>query len=146
MKWDAPYEPSTWGWVSTQVEHYEASGGTEANTLMDTGLPILVMWTIGHKSGKLRKVPLMTVEHEGEYAIIASKGGSPEHPGWYHNLIADPEIRIQDGAEPKDYRLEQLSGEERQLWFDRGVAAYPPYQEYQDKTDREIPVFVARPF
>jgi deazaflavin-dependent oxidoreductase (nitroreductase family) len=145
MKWDAPYEASTWGWVATQVEEYEASGGTEANTLMDTGLPILVMWTIGHKSGTLRKVPLMTVEHEGEYAIIASKGGAPEHPGWYHNVVADPEIRIQDGAEPKDYRLELLSGAERQSWWDRGVAAYPPYQEYQDKTDREIPVFVARP-
>ena len=86
-KWDAPYVPSTWDWVSIQVEEFEASGGAEGNTLMDTGLPILVMWTIGQKSGALRKVPLMRVEHEGEYAIVASKGGAPQHPAWYLSLI-----------------------------------------------------------
>ena len=96
------YEPSTWQWVADQAAAYEASGGTEANTLRDTGIPIIVMTTVGHKTGKVRKVPLMRVEHEGEYAIIASKGGAPAHPGWYHNLVADPHVMIQDGPEPFD--------------------------------------------
>ena len=147
-KWDAPYVPSTWDWVSNQVEEFEASGGAKGNTLMDTGLPILVMWTIGQKSGALRKVPLMRVEHEGEYAIVASKGGAPQHPAWYYNLVADNEIRIQDGPEVLDYTLDRLDGEERQMWWDRSVAAYPPYAEYAVSAadaNREIPVFVARP-
>lgn len=144
MNWDElEYEPNTWGWVATQVEAYEASGGSDANTLRETGLPILIMWTVGHKSRKLRKIPLMTVEHEGEYAIIASKGGAPEHPGWYHNLVADPNIRIQDGPEPQDYVLRSVAGAERETWWARAVEAFPPYQEYQDKTDREIPVLIA---
>ncbi len=145
-RWEtADYEPGKWDWAAAQVEAYEASGGTEANTLLETGLPILIMWTIGHKSGKLRKVPLMVVEHNGEYAIVASKGGAEAHPAWYHNLVADPRIRIQDGPEPSDYELRQVSGEERAVWWVRAVAAYPPYQEYQDKTEREIPVMVASP-
>ncbi len=106
-------------------------------------MPILIMWTIGNRSGKLRKVPLMKVEHEGEYAIVASKGGDPAHPAWYHNLVADPRIRIQDGPEPRDYELREIGGEERAEWWTRAVAAYPPYQEYQDKTNREIPVLIA---
>ena len=141
-KWDAPYEPSTWNWVAEQVVAYEASGGSEANTLRDTGLPIIVMTTIGHKSGAIRKVPLMRVEHDGVYAVIASKGGAPAHPGWFHNIAADPVVRIQDGPEPFETTLRQISGQERDEWFDRGVAAYPPYAEYQAKTDREIPVFL----
>mgnify|MGYP001554149282 CR=1 FL=1 len=139
------YEPSTWEWVRNQVEEYEASGGTRANTLMDTGMPIIVMTTVGHKSGKVRKVPLMRVEHNGEYAIIASKGGDPSHPGWYHNLVADSHVMIQDGPAPKDYRVDLVDGDERAEWWERSVAAYPPYEEYQEKTDRTIPVFVARP-
>lgn len=144
MSWEtAVYEPNKWDWVADQVVAYEASGGTEANTLMDTGLPIMIMWTIGNKSGKLRKIPLMTVQHEGQYAIVASKGGDPAHPGWYHNLVANPNIRIQDGSEPLNYVLHPAEGDERKVWWDRAVAAYPPYQEYQDKTDREIPVLIA---
>lgn len=144
MRWEtAEYEPGKWDWAATQVEEYEASDGTKANTLRDTGMPILIMWTIGHKSGKLRKVPLMVVEHEGEYAIVASKGGAPAHPAWYHNLVADPRIRIQDGPEPLDYELREIGGAERAEWWTRAVAAYPPYQEYQDKADRQIPVLIA---
>lgn len=144
MKWNsAEYEESTWDWVSEQVTEYESSGGKNAATLGDTEMPIIVMWTIGHKTGKLRKVPLMKVEHDGEYGIIASKGGRPENPGWYHNLVADPHIRIQDGPEPQEFTLRLLSGDERATWWERGVVAYPPYAEYQAKTDRVIPVFVA---
>ncbi len=147
-KWDAEYVPSTWGWVADQVQTYEASGGTEANTLRETGIPIIVMWTIGASSGLLRKVPLMRVESHGEYAIIASKGGAPEHPAWYHNLVADPDVRIQDGPAPSDFRVELVDGDERQRWWDLGVSVYPPYAEYHEKAaaaDRTIPLFVARP-
>ena len=139
------YEPSTWDWVREQVETYERSKGTEANTLRDTGIPVVIITSRGAKSGKLRKFALMRVEHDGEYALIASKGGAPEHPGWYHNLVAEPHVMIQDGPEPQDYRVEIVTGDERQEWWDRGVAVFPPYAEYQEKTDREIPVFVARP-
>lgn len=143
MDWNAlEYEPSTWDWVRDQVEAYEASGGTEANTLMDTDMPIIIVWMVGVNSGKLRKVALMRVEHEGQYALIASKGGAPEHPAWYHNLVAEKQVRIQDGAEPFDAVVEQVTGEERAAWYQRGVDAYPPYTEYQEATDREIPVFV----
>lgn len=139
------YEPSTWDWVREQVERYEGSGGTEAATLRDTGLAIIVMTTVGHKTGKVRKVPLMRVEHEGEYAIVASKGGAPAHPGWYHNLMADQQVMIQDGPQPFDAEVRLVTGDERARWWERSVAAYAPYQDYQDKTDREIPVFVASP-
>lgn len=145
MTIEGDYEPSTWEWVRQQVAEYEASGGTRANTLRDTGIPIIVMTTVGHQSGKVRKVPLMRVEHEGEYALVASKGGAPAHPGWYHNLMADPHVMVQDGPEPFDATVELVSGEERAQWWQRAVAVFPPYEEYQNKTDREIPVFVARP-
>ncbi len=140
---DGDYEPSTWGWVADQVAEYEGSNGERANTLRDTGMPIIVMTTVGHRSGKVRKVPLMRVEHDGEYAIVASKGGAPAHPGWYHNLMADPNVMIQDGPAPFDAQVRLVSGEERAAWWERSVAAYPPYAEYQEKTDREIPVFIA---
>jgi deazaflavin-dependent oxidoreductase (nitroreductase family) len=144
MPTDATYEPSPSEWVRNQVEAYERSGGTEANTLRDTGLPIIVVTTKGNKSGKIRKTPLMRVEHDGAYALVASKGGAPTHPVWYYNLLADPEnVQIQDGPEPADYVVKEVSGEERQLWWDRAVEAYPPYAEYQQKTERLIPVFVA---
>lgn len=139
------YEPSTQKWVADQVATYERTGGREANTLLDTGIPIIVVTSRGARSGKLRKFALMRVEHDGEYALIASKGGAPEHPGWYHNLVAEPLVEIQDGPEPHDYRTEIVTGDERQTWWDRAVAVFPPYAEYQEKTDREIPVFVARP-
>lgn len=142
---EGDYEPSTWGWVRDQVEAYEASGGTEANTLRDTGLPIIVMTTMGHKSGKVRKVPLMRVEHQGEYAIVASKGGDPSHPGWYHNLMADPKVMIQDGPAPFNTEVRLVSGDERAAWWERSVAAFAPYAEYAEKAGREIPVFVSQP-
>ncbi len=140
---EGEYVPSPSAWVRDQVEAYERSGGSEANTLRDTGLPIVVVTNKGNKSGKVRKTPLMRVEHDGEYALVASKGGAPTHPVWYYNLLADPEVQIQDGSEPADYTVREISGEERQLWWDRAVKAYPPYAEYQQKTDREIPVLVA---
>jgi deazaflavin-dependent oxidoreductase (nitroreductase family) len=144
MVLEGEYEPSPQAWVREQVEAYEASGGREANTLRDTGLPIVIVTTRGNKSGKLRKTPLMRVEHDGEYALVASKGGAPSHPVWYYNLKADPEaVTIQDGPEPFDARAREVSGEERDVWWERAVAAFPPYAEYQEKTDRLIPLFVA---
>lgn len=139
------YEPSTRDWVREQVDEYEASGGARANTLRDTGLPIIVMTTVGHRTGKVRKVPLMRIEHDGEYALVASKGGAPNHPGWYQNLTADPRVTIQDGAAPFDAEVRLVTGPERQVWWKRSVAAYAPYADYQEKTEREIPVFVAAP-
>ena len=144
MPIDGEYEPSTWGWVREQVEEYESSGGTRGNTLRDSGMPIIVMTTVGHRSGKVRKVPLMRVEHEGEYAVIASKGGAPEHPAWFHNLVADPRVMIQDGPAPFDAEVRIVTGDERAAWWERAVRDYPPYADYQVKTDREIPVFIAR--
>ena len=138
------YEPSPEKWVRDQVELYEKTGGREANTLRDTGLPVAIFTTRGRKSGKIRKTPLMRVEHDGAYAMVASQGGSPKHPVWYHNLKADPEaLVVQDGPEPFDARARELSGEEREEWWERAVAAYPPYAEYQKKTERLIPVFLA---
>ena len=138
------YEPSPSQWVRDQVAEYEASGGQRANTLLDTGMPIVVVTTRGAKSGKVRKNPLMRVEHDGEYALVASKGGTPENPEWFHNLVAHPdEVTIQDGPEPFAVTVREVTGDERALWWERAVAAYPPYAEYQEKTDRQIPVFVA---
>ena len=140
------YEPSPAKWVRDQVAEYEASGGQRANTLRDTGLPIIVVTTRGSRSGKLRKIPLMRVEHDGEYALVASVGGAPEHPVWYHNLVADPTaVTIQDGPEPFDAVVREVDGDERAVWWERAVAAFPPYADYQERTERIIPVFVARP-
>jgi len=145
MPLEGEYEPSPSQWVADQVAEYESSGGQRANTLRDTGLPIVVITTRGNKSGKVRKFALMRVEHDGDYALVASKGGAPTHPVWYYNLKADPDtLTIQDGSEPFDYQVTEVSGDERSKWWDRAVAAYPPYAEYQAKTDRQIPVFVAR--
>jgi F420H(2)-dependent quinone reductase len=141
---DGDYAASPWSWVSNQVEEYEASGGTKANTLMDTGLPIIVVTTKGNKTGMIRKTPLMRVEHGGEYALVASMGGAPKHPVWYYNLKAAPEaVTLQDGAEPFPVEVRELNGDERAVWWERSAAAYPPYLEYQTKTDRVIPVFLA---
>ena len=146
MDFDGKYGASTWDWVAEQVKQYEASGGAEANTLRDTGIPIIVMTTIGHKSGLVRKVPLMRVEHEGSYALIASKGGAPAHPGWYHNLVANPTVLVQDGPEPWETQARLVTGDERATWFQRGIDVFPNYAEYREKAgDREIPVFVADP-
>jgi deazaflavin-dependent oxidoreductase (nitroreductase family) len=126
------------------VAEYEASGGDRANKLLDTDMPIIVVTTRGAKSGKVRKNPVMRVEHDGEYALVASKGGAPENPEWYHNLVTHPdEIMIQDGPAPFPVTVKQVSGKERDTWWKRAVAAYPPYEEYQQNTKRLIPVLVA---
>ena len=146
MALSGEYEPSPAQWVRDQVEAYERSGGREANTLRDTGLPIIVVTTRGNKSGKIRKTPLMRVEHDGEYALVASRGGAPTHPVWYHNLKADSDaVTIQDGEKPFDVTVREVDGDERAQWWERAVAAYPPYAQYQVKTTRRIPVFVASP-
>jgi F420H(2)-dependent quinone reductase len=138
------YAPSPSDWVRDQVEAYEGSGGREANTLRDTGLPVVIVTMRGNKSGKVRKNALMRVEHDGEYALVASKGGAAHHPVWYYNLKANPdEVTIQDGPEPFEARVREVTGEERRRWWERAVAAYPPYADYQKRTDRQIPVFVA---
>jgi deazaflavin-dependent oxidoreductase (nitroreductase family) len=138
------YEPSPAAWVREQVAEYEASGGARANTLLDTGLPVILLTTRGRTSGKLRKSPLMRVEHDGQYALVASKGGAPQHPVWYLNLVADPRAAtIQDGPEPFDAEVRELEGTEREDWWARAVEAYPPYAEYQLKTERLIPVLLA---
>ena len=139
------YEPSPAQWVRDQVEAYERSGGREASTLLDTGLPVVIVTTRGRRTGRLRKSPLMRVEHDGEYALVASKGGAPDHPEWYLNLQADPHaVMVQDGPEPFDAEVREVSGDERRQWWERAVAAFPPYAEYQEKNDRVIPVLVAR--
>jgi deazaflavin-dependent oxidoreductase (nitroreductase family) len=144
MTLQGDYEPSPTKWVRDQVAAYESSGGQKANTLLDTGMPVIILTTRGNKSGKLRKTPLMRVEHGGEYALVASLGGAPQHPVWYHNLSADPEAAtVQDGPEPFDVRVREVSGDERAAWWERAVTAYPPYADYQAKTNRRIPVLVA---
>lgn len=142
---EGEYGPSSWQWVREQVETYERTGGREANTLRDTGLPIIILTTRGNKTGKVRKTPLMRVEHEGEYALVASMGGAPKHPVWYFNLKSDPmAVTVQDGPEPFEAEVQELDGEERALWWERAVSAFPPYAEYQQRTKRKIPVFRAR--
>ncbi|MGD0083719.1 MAG: nitroreductase family deazaflavin-dependent oxidoreductase [Acidimicrobiales bacterium] len=144
MSLDGEYEPSPAEWVRNQVAEYQSSGGQRANTFLDTGLPIIIMTTRGNRSGKIRKSPLMRVEHDGEYALVGSKGGSPAHPVWYYNLVADPAaVMIQDGPAPFDVVVRKLSGDERATWWERAVAAFPPYADYQAKTEREIPIFLA---
>ena len=134
------YEPSTQQWVRDQVALYEGSGGTEGTTLRD--MPVIILTSRGARSGKLRKTPLMRVEHDGAYAVVASKGGAPEHPVWYYNLVADPQVELQDGPEKWDMVAREVEGDEKAAWWERAVAAYPDYADYQAKTEREIPVFV----
>jgi F420H(2)-dependent quinone reductase len=145
MALDGRYVPSSADWVREQVEAYEASGGREANTLRDTGIPIIVVTMIGNKTGDVRKIALMRVEHEGEYALVASYGGRPTHPVWYYNLLAHPnDVTIQDGPAPFAVTVREVTGDERAAWWDRSVEVYPSYAEYQTKTERQIPVLVAR--
>ena len=136
------YEPSTQKWVRDQVELYEGSGGTQGTTLRDRGLACVLLTTKGARSGKLRKVPLMRVEHEGTYAIVASLGGAPKNPAWYANVVHHPEVELQDGPQKSDMVAREVHGDEKALWWERAVAAYPDYADYQRKTTREIPVFV----
>lgn len=134
------YEPSPEKWVRDQVETYEASGGTEALTLR--GVPVVLLTTVGARSGKLRKAALMRVEHDGVYAVVASLGGAPKHPVWYHNVLAHPQVELQDRAEKRDMVAREVTGDEKALWWDRAVAVWPDYAAYQEKTERQIPVLV----
>ncbi|HEY0494366.1 MAG TPA: nitroreductase family deazaflavin-dependent oxidoreductase [Kutzneria sp.] len=143
MPLQGEYDPSPSDWVREQVDKYERSGGTEATELR--GVPVVVITTVGAKSGKLRKNPVMRIEHDGVYAAVASQGGAPTHPVWYHNFKANPLVEVQDKTVKKDYRARELEGEERQLWWDRAVQVWPDYAEYAKKTDRLIPVFVLEP-
>lgn len=137
------YEPSTQKWVRDQAELIESSGGTKGTDLR--GMPVVLMTNRGAKSGKLRKTPLMRVEHEGVYAVVASQGGAPEHPAWYFNLLADPHVELQDGPDKRDYLAREVTGDEKRLWWRRAVEAFPAYREYQFKTQRPIPVLVLEP-
>lgn len=137
------YEPSPVEFVRNQVETYERTDGREGNEMQ--GRPVIILTTVGAKSGKLRKTPLMRVEHEGEYAVIASQGGAPTHPQWYPNIVANPTVELQDGPVRTTYAAREVEGEERAVWWERSVAAFPPYADYQEKTDRTIPVIVLTP-
>ena len=144
MSLDGEYVPSRFGWVKDQVEAYERSAGREAATLRDTGQPVIIVTMRGAKTGKVRKIALMRVEHDGEYALVASLGGAPKNPVWYANLRANPdEVTVQDGPEPFPVTVREVDGDERAQWWERAVAAFPTYTEYQEKTERRIPVFVA---
>jgi deazaflavin-dependent oxidoreductase (nitroreductase family) len=146
MPIDGEYEPSTMSWVADQVADYEASGGTRANTLRDTGIPVFLVTMRGRRSGKVRKIALMRVEHDGEYALVASKGGAADHPDWYANLLADPRVEIQDGPTPFDAVVREVTGDERALWWERAVAVFPQYAVYEETASaagRVIPVLTA---
>jgi deazaflavin-dependent oxidoreductase (nitroreductase family) len=137
------YEPSAAQWARDQVDLYESSGGTQGTDM--NGLPVIILTSLGAKTGKVRKTPLMRVENDGEYAVVASLGGAPKHPVWYYNLIANPHVELQDGPVRRDYRAREVQGGERDTWWDRAVTAYPDYAEYQKNTDRTIPVLVLTP-
>ena len=140
MALDGEYEPSPAQWVRDQVEEFESSGGTKGT--MMRGMPVVLMTMRGAKSGKVRKVPVMRVEHEGTYAAVASMGGAPKNPVWYHNLVANPRVELQDGPVRREVTAREVYGDEKALWWERAVAAYPDYANYQQRTERQIPVFV----
>jgi deazaflavin-dependent oxidoreductase (nitroreductase family) len=137
------YDPNPVQFVADQVELYESSGGTQGTTLQD--LPVVILTTLGAKSGKIRKSPVMRVEHDGSYAVVASLAGAPKHPVWYHNVVADPRVELQDGPVRQDMLAREVTGDEKALWWARAVQAFPDYAEYQKKTDRQIPVIVLEP-
>jgi deazaflavin-dependent oxidoreductase (nitroreductase family) len=143
MPLSGEYKPGTSAWARTQAETYEASRGTKAATL--SGKPIIVLTSVGARTGKLRKTALMRVEHDGVYAVVASLGGAPKHPVWYYNLKANPQVELQDGPVRRDYTARELTGPEKDQWWQRSVAAYPDYADYQVRTSRQIPVFVLTP-
>ena len=146
MSIEGEYQPSALEWVRDQIEVYERSGGTEANTLRDSGIPIIVVTMKGHRTGNVRKIALMRVEHQGEYALVASMGGAPQNPGWYKNLVADPQnVMVQDGPAPFAVAVREVTGDERALWWERAVAVFPLYADYQQHTERVIPVLIASP-
>ena len=137
------YAPSTAAWARKQAERYEATAGDQASDLR--GRPIIVLTSVGAKTGKLRKTALMRVEHEGTYAVVASMGGAPKNPVWYYNLKANPHVELQDRASTRDYLAREVSGDEKAAWWERAVEAWPDYAKYQTRTDRQIPVFVLEP-
>jgi deazaflavin-dependent oxidoreductase (nitroreductase family) len=137
------YAPSEFDFARDQVDRYERSGGTEGTD--NQGKPVIVLTSVGAKTGKLRKSPLMRVEHDGEYAVVASLGGAPKHPVWYYNLTANPQVELQDGPVKQDYQAREVQGEEYAVWFERAVAVWPDYAEYQTKTTRTMPIFVLTP-
>ncbi len=146
MTIEGDYVPSALGWVRDQVDLYERTGGREGNTLRDTGIPVIIVTMKGKASGNVRKIALMRVEHGGEYALVASMGGAPTNPLWYGNLLAHPDdVTVQDGPDPIAMSIREVTGDERQQWWDRSVAVFPTYAEYQAKTERVIPVLVASP-
>ena len=145
MPIDGEYEPSSSAWVRDQVEEYESSGGTRGTTLADTGLPVVVITNLGARSGKVRKTPLMRVEHDGEYAVVASLGGAPKNPVWYYNVVANPHVELQDGPAKQDYQAREVDGAEYDLWFERSTEVWPDYNEYKKKPDRKMPIFVLPP-
>jgi deazaflavin-dependent oxidoreductase (nitroreductase family) len=143
MPLEGEYAPSPWDWSREQAEKIAESGGTEGTEMK--GMPVILLTTVGAKTGKLRKTPLMRVEHNGEYAAVASLGGAPKNPVWYYNITKNPRVELQDGTVVKDYDAREVFGDEKAVWWERAVAAYPDYADYQEKTDRQIPVFVLTP-
>ena len=143
MPLSGDYEPSPWDWVREHADKITASGSTEGIEMK--GKPLILLTTIGAKTGKIRKTPLMRVEHDGQYAVVASLGGAPKNPVWYNNIKAHPQVELRDGDVNKDYEAREVFGDEKAIWWERAVAAFPDYAEYQTKTDRQIPVFVLTP-
>ena len=143
MATEGEYVPSQWDWVAKQIDRYESSGGTEGLTIQ--GVPVVVMTMQGRRSGNVRKAAVMRVEHDGTYAAVASKGGAPQHPGWYHNLLAHPDITLQDGPERRELRAREVEGDEKTAWWARAVEVWPAYDGYQKRTDRPIPVVLLEP-
>jgi deazaflavin-dependent nitroreductase family protein len=143
MPLSGEYEPGPSGWSREHVGQYEATNGKEGGDLR--GRPVIVLTSLGAKSGKLRKTPLMRVEHEGTYAVVASLGGAPKNPSWYYNLGKNPHVELQDRATKRDYTAREVTGDEKAVWWERAVETWPDYATYQSKTDRQIPVFVLDP-
>ena len=143
MPLEGEYAPSPWDWSREQADKIAESGGTDGTDMK--GMPVILLTTVGAKTGKLRKTPLMRVEHNGEYAAVASLGGAPKNPVWYFNISKNPRVELQDGTVTKDYDAREVFGDEKAVWWERAVAAYPDYADYQQKTDRQIPLFVLTP-
>lgn len=143
MPLQGEYAPSTSDWARKQAELYEATGGAEGAELQ--GKPVIVLTSVGAKTGMLRKTALMRVEHDGVYAVVASRGGAPSHPVWYYNLVAHPHVELQDGPDKRDYLAREVTGDERAVWWERAAAVWPAYNDYQTKTERQIPIFVLEP-
>lgn len=145
-KLEGTYVPSTSAWVRDQIDLYERTGGKEGSTLLETGIKVIIVTMRGAKSGNVRKIALMRVEHEGAYALVASRGGSPVNPDWYHNLLANPnEVLVQDGEEALPFSVREITGDEYNTWWIRSAAVFPQYLEYKSKTDRVIPILIAEP-